>query len=103
VPSAASCSVVPAASDVAEFALVTLMETSVLVVSVFCEFDLLLPPPQPERTRQTIKTELINAPIFFIKTNLFLNALHRVSSRASHRAKLDNPGLESLSLAAGAC
>ena len=42
------------------------MELSVFVALVLCVFDLLLPPPQPERTRQVIKIEPKNAPIFFM-------------------------------------
>jgi hypothetical protein len=49
------------------------METSDLVLSEFCDVDLLLPPPQPEKPKQTIKIELINKPIFFIVQPLPLN------------------------------
>jgi hypothetical protein len=66
LPCAAKRSVAPVATDVAELAVVTVIETSVLEAPEPCDFDLLLPPPQPERPRQTIKTELTNAPIFFI-------------------------------------
>jgi len=70
LPCAENWSVAPVATDVAELAVVTVIETSVLPEP--CDFDLLLPPPQPERPRQTIKIELTNAPIFFmVRTSSF--------------------------------
>jgi hypothetical protein len=66
LPWATNWSVAPVATDVAELGVVTVIEASVLVLPELCDFDLLLPPPQPERPRQTIKIEPTNAPIFFI-------------------------------------
>lgn len=59
--------VAPAATDCVPLLLKTVMELRVLVAPVPCVFDLLLPPPQPERTRQVIKIEPNIALIFFIK------------------------------------
>ena len=56
VPLALSCSVAPAATEFVPVWLNTVMELRVLVAPVFCVFDLLVPPPQPERTRQPIKS-----------------------------------------------
>jgi hypothetical protein len=53
---------------VPEAPLETVIETSVFVESPeLCVFDLLLPPPQPESTRQTTKIEQRIAPILFMQ------------------------------------
>jgi len=64
LPCATSCSVAPAETDVTAFLPVTVMDVRVGVPFEFC--DLLLPPPQPVKPRQTNKIVLNNKPNFFI-------------------------------------
>jgi hypothetical protein len=86
---AASCRVAPAATDFVW--LETVMELSVLVEPVLCVFDLLLPPPQPERTRQVIKIEPNNAPIFFMMQTSSLSDSLRIQLRIPAEASPDVP------------